>query len=379
MADHEGFLQDILTHPDDEAPRLIYADWLEEQGGEAGRDRAAFIRLQCERARLPEGDPKANRLKFRERKLLKAHAAAWVPPLPPDFETAQFRRGFVEHVALPLKSFLDHAAALFAAVPLRSVALTLTPPGKDSLRPPVPLDQGLMHRLADSPFLGRLTALRFPEPPYNGTPLGDLGLRILMASPHVGRLRAFEAPRNELTAAAVRALDEAPFRPPLERLVLSRNRLGPEGAEALAQAKRLTGLTHLDLSQANIQTRGVRALARSANLAALRVLALSRLRLRVQAAQYLAGCEHLGGLRVLELNGNQLGDAGAGVLSASPRLGALVALALRKNRITAAGARALGESPLREHLVTIDLGRNAIPAAQRDALKARFGRRFARF
>src|SRR5262245_19557042 len=65
MADHEGFLQDILATPEDDAPRLIYADWLEENGGAEGRDRAAFIRLQCERARLPEGDPKANRLKVR--------------------------------------------------------------------------------------------------------------------------------------------------------------------------------------------------------------------------------------------------------------------------------------------------------------------------
>src|SRR5262249_19010051 len=153
MADHEGFLQDILAHPEDDAPRLIYADWLEEHGGGAGPARAAFIRLQCERARLPEGDPKANRLKYRERKLLKANAAAWVPPLPPDFETAQFRRGFVEHVALPLKSFLDHSAALFGAVPLLSVALSLTPPGKDPLRPAAPLDQGLLHPLAASPCL----------------------------------------------------------------------------------------------------------------------------------------------------------------------------------------------------------------------------------
>src|SRR3954464_7715872 len=110
MADHEGFLQDILANPDDDAPRLIYADWLEEDGGAEGRDRAAFIRLQCERARLPEGDPKAARLKTRERKLLKPHAAAWAPPLPVGAKaTPQFRRGFVEHVGLPLKGFLEHA------------------------------------------------------------------------------------------------------------------------------------------------------------------------------------------------------------------------------------------------------------------------------
>ena len=28
----EAFLQDIVANPDDDAPRLIYADWLEEHG-----------------------------------------------------------------------------------------------------------------------------------------------------------------------------------------------------------------------------------------------------------------------------------------------------------------------------------------------------------
>ena len=45
---HPGLLQAILDEPEDDAPRLIYADWLEDNG-EA--DRAEFIRLQIELAR----------------------------------------------------------------------------------------------------------------------------------------------------------------------------------------------------------------------------------------------------------------------------------------------------------------------------------------
>ena len=40
MIEHEGFLQTIIADPEDDATRLIYADWLEEQGD---TDRAAFI------------------------------------------------------------------------------------------------------------------------------------------------------------------------------------------------------------------------------------------------------------------------------------------------------------------------------------------------
>ena len=51
MSDADGLLQDILANPDDDAPRLVYADWLEEHG-EA--DRAEFIRAQIEAARLAQ-------------------------------------------------------------------------------------------------------------------------------------------------------------------------------------------------------------------------------------------------------------------------------------------------------------------------------------
>ena len=40
----EAFLADIAENPDDDASRLVYADWLDDHG-EA--DRAELIRLQC--------------------------------------------------------------------------------------------------------------------------------------------------------------------------------------------------------------------------------------------------------------------------------------------------------------------------------------------
>src|SRR5688572_17928114 len=40
----------IRTNPEDDTPRLVYADWLQENGDE---ERAEFIRVQCELAKLP--------------------------------------------------------------------------------------------------------------------------------------------------------------------------------------------------------------------------------------------------------------------------------------------------------------------------------------
>jgi uncharacterized protein (TIGR02996 family) len=50
--DH-AFLQSIIEHPEDDAPRLVYADWLEEPGQ---NERADLIRVQCQLAHLPSGD-----------------------------------------------------------------------------------------------------------------------------------------------------------------------------------------------------------------------------------------------------------------------------------------------------------------------------------
>ena len=43
MTDHAALLRAILDGPEDEAPRLVYADWLDEH---RDPDRAEFIRVQ---------------------------------------------------------------------------------------------------------------------------------------------------------------------------------------------------------------------------------------------------------------------------------------------------------------------------------------------
>jgi uncharacterized protein (TIGR02996 family) len=57
----------IKESPADDAPRLVYADWLEEHG----EPRGEFLRLQCAPARLERGDPARAPLAERERQLQK--------------------------------------------------------------------------------------------------------------------------------------------------------------------------------------------------------------------------------------------------------------------------------------------------------------------
>lgn len=51
MPDHPAFLRTIAASHDDDAPRLVYADYLEEQGRDVDLARAEFIRIDIDWSR----------------------------------------------------------------------------------------------------------------------------------------------------------------------------------------------------------------------------------------------------------------------------------------------------------------------------------------
>src|SRR5262245_8986058 len=73
-----AFLRTILADPDDDAVRLVFADWLGEHGQP---ERAEFIRLQIERTQRPRNDPQRRQPGERELALLAAHGKRWLEPL----------------------------------------------------------------------------------------------------------------------------------------------------------------------------------------------------------------------------------------------------------------------------------------------------------
>jgi uncharacterized protein (TIGR02996 family) len=75
MQPADAFLQAIINTPDDDTPRLVYADWLEENGD---AERADFIRVQCALARLPKNDPRCEALEARVRELFSQVVARWL-------------------------------------------------------------------------------------------------------------------------------------------------------------------------------------------------------------------------------------------------------------------------------------------------------------
>jgi uncharacterized protein (TIGR02996 family) len=80
MVDDLAFLRVIGADPDDDGPRLLYADFLEEKGDPTGAARAEFIRVQCALDSIGPGGGNVDSLRRRERELLTEHWPAWLKP-----------------------------------------------------------------------------------------------------------------------------------------------------------------------------------------------------------------------------------------------------------------------------------------------------------
>jgi uncharacterized protein (TIGR02996 family) len=97
MTDADPFLDAIFDNPDDDLPRLVYADWLEEHGEGT---YAEFIRLQCAVARLPWNGPEATELWKRISPVWNRLEEEWWPIawLLRGIDATHFRRGFYAEV-----------------------------------------------------------------------------------------------------------------------------------------------------------------------------------------------------------------------------------------------------------------------------------------
>jgi uncharacterized protein (TIGR02996 family) len=223
MADEAAFLGAIRASPEDDCPRLVYADWLEERGAARGE----FIRVQVALARLPEDDDRWADLAAREQLLVERHGAEWAGPLQPFCDGWAFRRGFVEWVRLRAKyscpmdpDFLDCLPEVAARTPVRDISWRATPD-----------DLG---RLAASPLLARLSAIDFYS--WNQcTPEEYLrAIDDLARSSHAAGLSSFRMAGHTIGDGIVKILAAAPGLPRLECLDLGEQWLTDVGLELLA-------------------------------------------------------------------------------------------------------------------------------------------------
>jgi uncharacterized protein (TIGR02996 family) len=255
MSRQQSLLHAILDDPEDDAVRLVYADWLEEYDD---TDRAEFIRVQV--ALHARAEPEKEDLKRREKDLWTRHGTRWMRELPAWARSGvTYERGFAWLVTATLAQILQGAKALWRRAPVQALNLYVGR-NKASER----LDE-----FALVPFLTRVTSLSLV---WNQ--LSPVEVATLLSSPHLGGLRSLWLGGNQEGDVLARLVAGEPARLAALRLLdLGNTMIGDAGVSVLAAAP-WKQLQVLDLRGNPIGTRGFLALARSESLGALTMLRL---------------------------------------------------------------------------------------------------------
>jgi uncharacterized protein (TIGR02996 family) len=283
MSDEKALLAAITAHPLDDAPRLVFADWLDERGGKGNAARAEFIRVQCERELLPPSDPRYPALEKREKSLLKAWKARWLAPLGKRKPDVEFSRGFP--VPALKNRTVNGLAGLtesdLAAAPLWRYHYTVYRDDLDTV-----LGWPLLHRIATlhlggpqkagwaeqiavcgglrnvtdlalnhvplkptdlKTVLDAWTGRRLRSLLVNNCPVGDEGITLIATHPATANLHSLYAHTAKITGRGMEAVAAGPNLDRLHLATFAHNRLGATGGRHLLRWKALAGIRELYL------------------------------------------------------------------------------------------------------------------------------------
>lgn len=293
--ERDALLAMIRADLDDDAPRLVYADWLMSRGARRGE----LIAVQCELARrryvrrfgrifafrgTPHTDPEALRLERRARKLTKGLRGELFGAIPLPQERVSVWRGFVSHVEVTMDEL--------AAIRLLDVA-----PMLESITVTGPLHM-LWAALAN-PVFQQVRALAFVAPREDAS-----------AGPRESRptaLRALYVGVSQEATREVTALLSSAAAANVDELSLS-GWTAP-AADVLAALAHGPRLRVLDLSHTRLRDPDLARLPRRADL---EVLGLSALDASDRSLEELLAAAPR--LHALDASGNHLTDASLPVL-----------------------------------------------------------------
>jgi uncharacterized protein (TIGR02996 family) len=374
--EERALIQAVLDHLDDDAPRLAYADWLNNHGDSLGE----FARVSIMSERMDPADPRKAALDDRWSELLERDAEKWFAPLAEiglrpeimgNFYPALWLLpyGLIENIEIDKPSVLlerfDH---LFAAAPvLHRIQFEYSPldtrviAASPHMAQVTSIDLSSLDLTIDdfralvaSPYLVRLKELDFS---YNK--IGPDGTLALVASGHLGHLETLKLASCALGLEGVKTLVTTPKASRLICLVLSNNQIDEEGIRTISVSTYLRRLRSLDLSGNRLGTEGVRAMCDLPLLRSLQAVALASCDLQADSAAVLASLQ-LGELTSLNLDSNPLGNEGAKALSTSPHFGKLQSLSMEYCELQDKGLEALAASPNLGRLILWKLSHNEI-------------------
>lgn len=374
MSDRDALLAAIRANPDDDTPRLVFADWLDEHEPDTGRRSkkaqaaapsswAALIRAECALARLEEEDTAAPALLrfFAEKDEQSIDGVRWDRAEP----------GVARLVALERRAReLRRAAAktIAAGFPKGNPGVVRR---HDGTRRGFPDTFQLLDGPALAAHLPRLLAYcpRVDLTVYHALPNPD---ELVLEGVAAWCDQLFLTAGYEGHAELVRAMAQTPDTAGVRGLRLDTADAGAtaRALDTVAGSPHWSGLRDLTLT-APFGPQGVpeldeafERLLRAPNLRGLRRLRLTN----GSPVGFLPLIAALPELRELDLTGCRVGDAGAELLANTPALKNLRFLDLESNDITGAGASALIASPHLTGLAVLHLNHNPIRNLNRTAL-----------
>jgi uncharacterized protein (TIGR02996 family) len=383
MTDRDALYRSILAHPADDTPRLVYADWLEENGR---AEEAEFIRLECRLEVIAPDEPSFVELLDRREELRLSLMASLPMPemkLPARLHVAggtewwkTTYRGFPRFIEVDglldpsIRAMRAVAASLeraYALLPTRWLVVRLisVPQLAELLRHPVltalehltvqisaaedPHDEAC-RLIADCPRLTKLKGLVLAYP------VGDAGAGWLAHSEHLSGLQQLTLDQClRLTPAAIRALAAASWFRGLRLLDLGE--LDGSAFEELCRVEPLSDLHTLEVDGSTFPTASWRVFARSTTFPRLTSF---RNGTEMAAGQTEAFAE-TDGLKIAILNMSTcgIGNDGAQALAQAPWLNSLSRLNLAFNNLTAGGIAAIAGSRRLTGLRYLDVSANA--------------------
>jgi uncharacterized protein (TIGR02996 family) len=197
-----AFLRSVALDSADNAPRLVFADWLEEQGETA---RAEFVRVQCELTSSTIPEERRHAVRVRERELLNAHRQKWCQAFGLPIEDVSFERGLINGMRLSK------------------------------------WDDG---NLLDPVYAPRFATLT--ELDLSGLALGDAGLMAFAKRADFPALRKLILSNNDITDEGATALASAAGMPHLETIYLFGNPVSAS-AQAVLEGSDCFVATNLDV------------------------------------------------------------------------------------------------------------------------------------
>jgi uncharacterized protein (TIGR02996 family) len=292
MDDRRALMAAIIADPDDDTPRLAFADWLQEHGDEHDQARAEFIRLQCRHAQLSASDPQKSMPYPSAVELQSRHATTWLKPLGKFLESQRsgqtyFSRGLLANLGVLASEFATKEFQQSASEGLPVVGVKFLDVARSCKR---------LETVIDSPALAWVSCFglrRFDHP--------DQTFALVARSSHLCHLSELWIESQQGTDDGLALLGSSQALPSLRRLSFRggrRSRQTTRGFLDLLESKKLVRLHELDISDMS------RAVGWNDELffASPALLRLTRLDLGGRHSfTILARCDHLANLETLYL------------------------------------------------------------------------------